>query len=107
MSHEDERANAEEYAARGIGKASPPPAIEAEKRRRRDLATIAATAEGRRTLAWLAGRERDALKEFRGNSRDAYFLGRWHMVHELREYLKKTLPRETYLEIVYPIEEGR
>lgn len=107
MVRDDERANAEEYAARGIVRPAPPPVIEAEKRRRRDIAAVAAGAEGKRILAWLAGREREAMNEFRGNSRDAYCLGRWHVVRELRDYLKKTLPRETYLEIVYPIEEGR
>lgn len=79
---------------------------EQEERRRliADLQKLAASPEGKRFLRWLTGRE--PQRPFLGNSQDAYFTGRRHVGEELQRLLKSILPRETYLEIIYPKERG-
>lgn len=104
MSHDD-RANAEEYAARGIRAPEKASLVDVHKQRRKDVAAVAATPEGGRVLAWLTSREWEQVKKFRGNSQDAYFLGRWHVARELCDYLEEVLPRSRFLEIRYPHEE--
>lgn len=73
------------------------------ERREKDLAVLAKLPEGRRVLAWLMFKDR--VMGFRGNSQDAYTLGRRDVGEEFESYLKGILPRKLFVEIVYP-EEG-
>ena len=102
MQTDDQRANAGEYKNRRIVDAAQRRDMGEEEQRRRDLKAVAAAPEGKRLLSWLVGKERSAVAGFNGNSRDAYCLGRWHTSEELRATLEAVLPREQYMDIVFP-----
>lgn len=74
---------------------------------RRACLSVAATPEGRFVLAEFVHDDIAAIAtmSFAGNSRDAFNLGRAYQALKTREVLKDILPRETYLEIIYPKEE--
>ncbi len=75
---------------------------------RKAYAAVASTPEGRIVLReWI----RDftaamASAQFRGNSQDFYNLGRAYQAEEIRKTLQQVLPREMFLEIMYPKEAG-
>ncbi len=86
---DSEQAAAEEFRANALKKAY------------RD---VAATAAGKLVLADLIN---DAVilapyRKFRGNSEDAYNMGRAAFAAHSKEYLRSILDRETFLEIVEP-----
>ena len=103
MGATDEPANAREYQARRISaQAKPHENVEVE-RRRKDLLALAKTPEGKRILLWLITKERS--KPFQGNSRDGYDMGRRHIGDEMEEMIKGILPRELFIELMYPKKE--
>ena len=73
---------------------------------RRCYAAIAATPEGRTILGEYASDDLAAMAttEFKGNAQDSFRLGRAYQAQKTREILKAVLPREIYLEIIYPKE---
>lgn len=105
MKPTDANPNAGEYAARHMTQERPRRENEEEARRQSDLKAVADTVPGRRVLAWLLAKEKDAGRDFRGNSQDAYRLGRRHVGDELEELLKGILPRDVFLEIIFPKKE--
>ena len=103
LSGDDVNPNESEYRNRRIVDAARPRSMAEEEQRRKDILAVAATPAGKRLLAWMVGKELSAVRSFSGNSRDAYSLGRYHTSEELRATLESVLPRETYIEIVFPL----
>lgn len=75
---------------------------------RRCYRTVAATPEGRMILREYANDDFAAMAaiQFKGNSQDSFSLGRSYQALKTREILKEVLPRDIYLEIIYPQEEA-
>lgn len=75
---------------------------------RRCYKAVAATPEGRTILHEYADDDIAAMAaiQFKGNSQDSFALGRSYQALKTREILKEVLPRDVYLEIIYPKEEG-
>ena len=73
---------------------------------RRCYKAVAATPEGRTILREYANDDMVAMAaiQFKGNSQDSFALGRSYQALKAREILKEVLPRDTYLEIIYPQE---
>ncbi len=67
---------------------------------------VADTKEGRLILSKFANDEFAAMASlgFKGNSMDSFNLGRACQSYLTRKILKDVLPRELYLEIIYPAE---
>ncbi|MCD8350078.1 MAG: hypothetical protein LUC93_05630 [Planctomycetaceae bacterium] len=75
---------------------------------RRCYRAVAATPEGRLILREYANDDMAAMAaiQFKGNAQDSFSLGRSYQALRTREILKAVLPRELYLEIIYPQEES-
>ena len=73
---------------------------------RRAYIAVASTPEGRTVLAEWVNDYTAALAsiQYKGNSQDSYNLGRAYQAEEIRKTLQQVLPRELYLEIIYPKE---
>ncbi len=69
---------------------------------------VASTPAGRTILAEWVNDYTAALAsvEYKGNARDSYNLGRAYQAEEIRKTLQQVLPREMFLEIIYPKETG-
>lgn len=74
---------------------------------RRCYKAVAATPEGRTILREYANDDFAAMAaiQFKGNSQDSFSLGRSYQALKTREILKEVLPRDVYLEVIYPQEE--
>lgn len=102
MRPDDANPNEGEYRNRRIVDAAKPRNMAEEEQRRKDILAVASTPAGKRFLSRFIKGEDGVVKAFQGNSRDAYCLGRHHVVEELRATLENVLPRETYIEIILP-----
>ncbi len=73
---------------------------------RRCYRAVAATPEGRTILHEYANDDMAAMAaiHFKGNSQDSFSLGRSYQALRTREILKAVLPRDQFLEIIYPQE---
>lgn len=102
MSERHKHPNHREHVAMGIAPQVSVKTLERE-RREKDLVALARLPEGRRIFAWLMFKDR--VMGFRGNSEDAYRHGRRSVGEDLESDLKGVLPRELYVDIVYPKED--
>lgn len=101
MNLDDEAPNAQEYRARGLG-AYGKPRDYAAGRLALDAKAVAETPEGKRLLRWLVSGPRDATRGCFGDWRDHYNHGRREAAEQLEAALRRLLPREAFLEIIYP-----
>lgn len=104
MDSHNQGANAAEHRLRGLGGQGRGDAIEALQRRK-DLIELAKMPEGRRILSWLIA-SRDAPAFSPDAMQNAYLSGRTQMAAELARFLKSSLPRHLYIEIIYPEKES-
>lgn len=70
-----------------------------------DAAEVAKIPEGRRLLHWLITNARKGTRGASGDWRDYYNLGRRDAAEALDDVLRVIMPREMYLEILYPVKE--
>lgn len=70
-----------------------------------DARDVAETVAGRRLLRWLISSARDATAGCHFDTRDYFNLGRRSSCEDLEAALRRLLPREAFLEIVYPEKE--
>ncbi|MCD8349617.1 MAG: hypothetical protein LUC93_03300 [Planctomycetaceae bacterium] len=94
-----------EFERRGLKRQEPTGAAYAVKQLPNDARAVASTPEGRRLLHWMISNVKTATVGCLGDRRDYYNLGRREAAEALDGTLRLILPRDTYIEIIYPQQE--